>query len=400
MTHTLTQKFPPQHQGHIIGWSHLPFGKHGDATLEDLVVRASTLALSHAQVDGSEVDAIYIGHAGMGLVPEGFVCGYPALADAGLRHVPATRVENACASGTSALYQGLAAIDAGWADTVLVVGAEKMTSVSGAQVTQSLASASYVAQEAAQGMTFPSIFAHFAQQYFDRYGDHSAALAQIAAKNHSNGVRNPLAQLRRDLGFEFCNTVSDKNPIVAAPLRKTDCSLVSDGAAALVLSRVGKHDRQSQAVRFRATAQVNDYLPMSRREDILAFEGSRRAWAQALARAGISVHDLSLAEVHDCFTIAELLSYEAMGLAPQGRGADVLKSGLVYADGALPVNPSGGLKAKGHPVGATGVSMHALACMQLNQAAGDFQVNNAQLVGVFNMGGSGVVNCVSILEHA
>ncbi len=387
------------HQSHIVGWSHLPFGKHEEASLEDLVGQATTLALAHAQVRASEVDAVFIGHSGMGLVPEGFISGYPALAEAGLRHAPATRVENACASGSSALYQGLAAIDAGWADTVLVVGAEKMTSVSGAQVTASLASASYVPEEAALGMTFPSVFAHFAQQYFERYGDHSAALAHIAAKNHRNGARNPLAQLRRDFGFDFCNTVSDKNQMVAAPLRRTDCSLVSDGAAALVLRRIGTHDRNAVAVQFRATSQASEYLPLSRREDILAFEGPRRAWAQALSRAGIGIHDLSLAEVHDCFTIAELLSYEAMGLTPQGRGADALASGLVYAEGALPVNPSGGLKAKGHPVGATGVSMHVLACMQLNDLAGDFQVAGAELVGVFNMGGSGVSNCVSILEH-
>lgn len=396
----MSQSHTPQHQAHIIGWSHLPFGKHENKSLEDLVVQATTDAITHAQVDAQEIDAIYIGHAGMGLVPEGFVSGYPALAHDDLRFKPSTRVENACVSGTSALYQGLQAIDAGLAETVLVVGAEKMTSVSGEQVTTSLASASYVADEAANGMTFPKIFAYFAQQYFERYGNHSEALAHIAAKNHLNGTRNPLAQLRRDFGFDFCNTVSDKNPIVAMPLRKTDCSLVSDGAAAIILRRANTHSRTAQAVKFRSTAQVNDFLPMSRRSDVLAFEGPRRAWAQALAKAGISVHDLSLAEVHDCFTIAELLSYEAMGLAAQGRGADVLKSGLVYADGALPVNPSGGLKAKGHPVGATGVSMHVLACMQLNQQAGDFQVPNANLVGVFNMGGSAVVNCVSILEHA
>jgi acetyl-CoA C-acetyltransferase len=172
---------------------------------------------------------------------------------------------------------------------------------------------------------------------------------------------------------------------------------VSDGAAALVLRNAEDAGSAKQAVRFRATAHVNDYLPMSRR-DFLAFEGPKRAFAQAFDAAGVKLADLSFAEVHDCFTIAELLIYEAMGLAERGQGARVLQDGTVYPDGRLPVNPSGGLKAKGHPIGATGVSMHALACMQLTGTAGDIQVPNAKLGAVFNMGGSAVVNCVSVLE--
>ena len=346
-----------------------------------------------------EVDAIFVGHGGMGMVRENFVSSYPLQADPGLRWCPSTRVENACATGSAAVYQAMAAIESGQAHTVLVVGAEKMTGVSGSEVTAALANASYVREEAAEGLTFAGIFARFAQAYFERYGDHSATLARIAAKNHANGARNPLAHLRRDFGFDFCNTVSDKNPMVAAPLRKTDCSLVSDGAAALVLRSDARTREARHAIRFRATAHVNDYLPMSRR-DFVSFEGPRRAWQLALRRAGASVHDLSFAEVHDCFTIAELLTYEAMGLAEPGQGARLLDDGTVMADGKLPVNPSGGLKAKGHPIGATGVSMHVLACMQLTGTAGDIQVPGAKLAGVFNMGGSAVANCVSILEAA
>ena len=382
---------------HIIGWSHLPFGKLDALDLETLVSRATTEALRHAQVDAGEVDAIFIGHAGMGMVRENFVSSYPMLAEPGLRWCPSTRVENACATGTAAIYQAMVAIESGAARTVLVVGAEKMTGTSGAEVTAALANASYVPEEAAAGLTFAGIFARFAQEYFERYGDHSATLARIAAKNHANGARNPLAHLRRDFGFEFCNTVSDKNPIVAAPLRKTDCSLVSDGAAALVLRSAESNSDAPRAIRFRATAHVNDFLPMSRR-DFVTFEGPRRAWQLALERAGATVDDLSFAEVHDCFTIAELLTYEAMGLARPGEGARLLDDGTVMPGGRLPINPSGGLKAKGHPIGATGVSMHAVACMQLAGTAGDIQVPDAQLAGVFNMGGSAVVNCVSILE--
>jgi acetyl-CoA C-acetyltransferase len=383
----------------ITGWSHLPFGKFDNLDLEAMVGQATRAALDHAQVDAAEVDAVFVGHGGMGMVRENFVSSFPMNAAPGLRFKPATRVENACATGTAAIYQGLAAIESGQARTVLVVGAEKMTAASGAEVTAALADASYVPEESSQGLTFPGIFAKFAQAYFAKWGDHSATLARIAAKNHANGARNPLAHMRRDLGFEFCNTVSDKNPIIAAPLRKTDCSLVSDGAAALVLRRTEDAAGAPRAIAFRATAHVNDFLPMSRR-DFLSFDGPRRAWQQALQQAGVQLDDLSFAEVHDCFTIAELLIYEAMGLAEPGQGARVVEDGTVAPGGRLPVNPSGGLKAKGHPIGATGVSMHVMSCMQLTGSAGDIQVPGAKLGAVFNMGGSAVANYVSVLERA
>ena len=264
-------------------------------------------------------------------------------ADDALRWAPATRVENACASGAAALYAACDAVESGRVPVALVVGAEKMTGVGGAETTRILGNASYVKEEAAHGLTFPGIFALMAQAYFARHGEHSATLARIAAKNHANGVRNPWAQLRKDLGFEFCNTVSAQNPMVAAPLRKTDCSPVSDGAAAIVLVGDAAAARFARAVRLRSRAQVSDYLPMSRR-DAASFEGPRRAWAQALAAAGCGVDDLSLAEVHDCFTIAELLTYEAMGLAAPGQGGRLLTEGVATAAGVLmALNPWLGL---------------------------------------------------------
>ena len=384
---------------HIVGWSHSPFGRLDNLDLEALIGAVTSEALAHAGVPAADVDGVWLGHLGGGLVPENFTSSLVLQADDALRFKPATRVENACASGSAALYAACDAIEAGRARIALVVGAEKMTAVSGAETTRILGNASYVREEAAHGLTFPGIFAKMAQAYFQRHGEHSATLARIAAKNHANGVRNPYAQLRRDLGFEFCNTVSEKNPMIAAPLRKTDCSLVSDGAAAVVLARADDATAFRRAVRLRARAQVNDYLPMSRRDPV-AFEGPRRAWAQALAAAGVTVDDLSLAEVHDCFTIAELLSYEAMGLAAAGQGDRVVADGTVFPGGRLPVNPSGGLKAKGHPIGATGVSVHGLAAMQLMGEAGEMQVPDAGLVGVFNMGGSAVASHVSILDRA
>ncbi|MBT9502310.1 MAG: acetyl-CoA acetyltransferase [Burkholderiaceae bacterium] len=383
----------------MVGWAHSRFGRLDGLDLEGLIGGVAREAMVHAGIAGGEVGGIWLGQLNGGFVPEIFASSLALQADDALRWAPATRVENACASGAAALYAACDAIESGRVKVALVIGAEKMTAVSGPETTRILGNASYVKEEAAQGLTFPGIFAQIASAYFERYGDHSATLARIAAKGHANGVRNPWAQMRKDLGFEFCNTVSDRNPFVAAPLRKTDCSLVSDGAAALVLVDAALAPRFPRAVGWRARSQVSDYLPMSRR-DAVAFEGPRRAWAQALAAAGCSVHDLSLAEVHDCFTIAELLSYEAMGLAAPGQGSRLIDEGVVQLGGRLPVNPSGGLKAKGHPIGATGVSMHVLAAMQLMGEAGEMQVPGAELAGVFNMGGSAVASYVSVLERS
>ncbi|HBS50216.1 MAG TPA: thiolase domain-containing protein [Rhodobacteraceae bacterium] len=379
----------------ITGWGHTKFGKLTDQGLEDLIVSAGREALADAGIDGAAVDGIWLGHFNGGMVPDGFPSSLAMGIDEGLRFKPATRLENACASGSAAVFAARQAILAGEARVALVIGVEKMTHLPGAEVTAALGHAAYQAEEA--GLSFPGVFAQLAQAYFDRYDDQSRALARIAAKNHGNSVNNPLAQLQKPMGEAFCAEVSDRNPVIAAPLKKTDCSLVSDGAAALELVADDAVGDFAKAARLRGVAQVNDILPMSRR-DLLAFEGPRRAIHAAYDRAGISVGDLDVAEVHDCFTIAELLIYEAMGLAAHGHAADLLEGGVVHAGGRLPVNLSGGLKAKGHPVGATGVSMHTLIARQVLGQAGAMQHKGAELGLVFNMGGSGVANYASVIE--
>lgn len=379
----------------IVGWGHTPFGRR-EEDLEALIGLAVREALDHAGIGAEQVDGIWLGHFNAGMVRDGFASSLVLQADDALRFTPATRCENACASGSAAIHAARNAIRAGDAKVALVVGAEKMTALDTAGVTDALMQAGYAAEE--DGQSFPMIFARFAEAYFQRYGDQSEALARIAAKNHHNALDNPLAHLRKDLGFDFCNAVSDKNPMIAPPLRMSDCSLISDGAAALVLVAEDMAEDFDHAIGFRAAVQVNDYLPMSRR-DLLEFSGPTEAFRRAYEAAGVGVGDLDFAEVHDCFTIAELLVYEAMGLAPRGQGARVIEDGTVMADGALPVNRSGGLKAKGHPVGATGVSMHVIAARQLAGQAGDMQLPGAELGAVMNMGGSGVANYVSILER-
>jgi len=381
----------------IVGWAHLPFGKKEDDDAESMITKVAADALADAGLEPTEIDAIYLGHFNGGFEKQDFTASLVLQADDRLRFTPATRVENACATGSAAVHQGVTLIDAKKARRVLIVGVEKMTALPGKEIGETLLKASYLKEEAGIDGGFAGVFAQIAQQYFQRHGDQSDALARIAAKNHKNGVANPYAQMRKDLGYEFCREVSEKNPFVAGPLKRTDCSLVSDGAAALVLTDVDTALSMDKAVVFRAAAQANDYLPMSKR-DILKFEGCSVAWKKAFEQSGMALDDLSLVETHDCFTIAEMIEYEAMGLAPEGQGARAILEGWTEKDGKLPVNPSGGLKSKGHPIGATGVSMHIMASMQVRGEAGDMQIKNARTAGIFNMGGAAVANFVSILE--
>ncbi|MGZ5879797.1 MAG: acetyl-CoA acetyltransferase [Croceibacterium sp.] len=384
--------------GCIVGWAHTPFGRLDGETVESLIVRVANGALADAGIEAQDVDEIVLGHFNAGFSPQDFTASLVLQASPELRFKRAIRVENACATGSAAVHQGLNSIAANAARVVLVVGVEQMTTTPGPEIGKNLLKASYVREEADIEGGFAGIFGKIAGLYFQRWGDQSDALAMIAAKNHKNGVGNPYAQLRKDLGYEFCRNVSEKNPFVAGPLKRTDCSLVSDGAAALVLADVETALQLNKAIAFRSKAHVSDFLPMSKR-DILKFEGCTEAWKRALAGAGITLNDLSLVETHDCFTVAELIEYEAMGLVPEGQGARAIKEGWTQKDGKLPVNPSGGLKSKGHPIGATGVSMHALCAMQLAGVAGDIQVPGAKLAGIFNMGGAAVANYVSVLER-
>ena len=384
------------HHIYITGSGHTRFGKLSE-NLEELIASAAGEALSEAELAASDIDAVFLGHFNSGLVSDGFASSLILQIDPALRFVPAARCENACASGAAAVHAGINSILAGKARHVLVVGAEKMTHRTTADVTTALAGAGYQNDAGEAGLSFPQVFAVAAQAYKARHGDPMEAMAHIASKNHKNALANPLAQMQRDLSFEACSTITDKNPLIAPPLRLTDCSLVTDGAAAVVLSSTDAAASAMRRVRIAAAEHVSDFLPMSSRE-FLRFEGPRLAMERAFKQAGVRIDDLDFAEVHDCFTIAELLIYEAMGLAAEGRGKDALLDGTVYASGRLPVNLSGGLKAKGHPVGATGVSMHALGFRQLTNQAGPMQREGAEWGLLFNMGGSAVANYATVLH--
>ncbi len=382
----------------IVGWAHSPFGKLDAEDVEALIGMVGTEALEHAGVSPKDVDLVTVGVLNCGFSKQGFEAGLVSVAVPGLEHTPALRTENACATGSAALYTAMDAIEAGRARIALVIGAEKMTATPGAEIGDILLHGAYRKEEDGFPAGFAGIFGQIAGSYFQKHGDRSEEIAMIAAKNHENGTANPYAHMQKNVGFEFCNTVSDKNPRVAGPLRRTDCSLVSDGAAALVVTDRETAEGLARAIAFRARAHKNDVFPLSRREPT-AFDGARAAWTAAKDEAGVTLDDLDFVETHDCFTIAEMIEYEAMGLTRPGEGWKAVREGTTRKDGKLPVNPSGGLKSKGHPIGATGVSMHVLASMQLMSEAGGMQIEGAKLAGVFNMGGAAVANYCSILER-
>ena len=383
----------------IVGWAHTPFGKLTGETVESLIVKVAGEALTDAGIEPRDVDEIVLGHFNAGFSAQDFTASLVLQASPDLRFKRATRVENACATGSAAVHQGLKSIAAKSARIVLVVGVEQMTTTPAAEIGRNLLKASYVREEADIEGGFAGVFGQIAGGYFQRWGDQSDALAQIAAKNHKNGVGNPYAQIRKDLGYEFCRTESDKNPLRrgAAQAHRLLAGLRRRG-------RFGP-----RRCRDGAKAWQGDRVPRRRARagfpaDVAARHSQVRRLRRGLAaraqpRPALGCHDLSFAEMHDCFTIAELIEYEAMGLAPEGQGARVIAEGMVDKDGKLPINPSGGLKAKGHPIGATGVSMHAITSMQLTGTAGDMQVKDARLGGIFNMGGAAVANYVSILER-
>ena len=384
--------------GNIIGWGHNKFGRNDTQTTEDMISEVVSEAISHAQVDPKDIDNIVVGTFNNGFQKQDFHGALPAINCEVLKHVPSLRVENACATGSAAIHTALNSIEAKRSKLNLVVGVEKMTDRSTKDAGDILLGASYRKEEDKIDGGFAGVFAQITDTYFQRYGDQTKYLSKIAAKNHKNGALNPYAHMQVDLGFDFCNKVSEKNPLVAPPLKRSDCSMISDGAAALIIADDELALEAERAISFKARVQMNDLMPMSKR-DKTEFRGAALSWKKALSDAQVNLMDLSFVETHDCFTIAELIEYEAMGLTQRGEGYKVLEEGTVYKNGKLPINPSGGLKAKGHPVGATGVSQHVIACMQLVGEAKDMQIKNASLGGIFNMGGSAVANYVSILER-
>ena len=387
----------------VVGTYHSKFGRL-DKDLYELLTEAGKEALGDSGVPAKEIGHIFVGNfSGGGFNNREHLAPYALNIDTDLRFTPATRFENACASGFAAIEGAKNAIEAGKIDYALVIGVEKMTALDTKGVTDVLAMASYYPTEAAQGMTFPGLFAEFAKGYKEKYGisdeELREILAKIAAKNYKNALDNPCAQMAKDWDVEDVLALPDeKNPVVAPPLRLHDCSLVSDGAVALVLANNEKaKELKDEVVELTDLIHTTDYLEQEKRTKS-EFVAGKKAIEALYQQAEITVDDLDFVEVHDCFTIAELLSYEAIGLAEDGQGAKLLKDGTVYPGGKLPVNASGGLKAKGHPVGATGVSMAVVATRQLLGEPLGQKVDDAKLGLTFNLGGSAATNYAALFK--
>lgn len=384
----------------------------------DLIVEAGRGAMEDAGVSAKDVDAVWIGACSPSMfVNQEHVAPLAGEIDPEFLFKPMNRTEGACASSSVALYNAIYAVESGRIDTALVIGVEKMNLLDTAGVTHALACSSYWPEEGAKGMTFPGLFAELAKAYQSHYGfsdeELATMFAHVAAKNYANGAKNPLAQfgpggLPEKRGLLTAQAILDlpsegkgANLMIAPPLRLHDCSLVSDGSAALVITRSDKAKSiNDKTVEIAGIGHTTDRMPISKRDKLYENVGTKRAVAKAFDEAGITVKDLDLAEVHDCFTINEILSVEALGLSEDGKGGLDYINGRYTADDDCPVNISGGLKSKGHPVGATGASMHAMVYKQLvGEPIGVPHKGSPEIGAVVNVGGSAVTNCVTVLRR-
>jgi acetyl-CoA C-acetyltransferase len=376
-----------------IGVGMTKWGELWDKSLRTIFTETALLAIDDAGVD--RIDSLVVGCMSSGLFVGQEHLGSMLADDLGRIPVPAARVESACSSGGLALRQGFIEVASGISDIVLVAGVEKMTDVTGCEATYALGTAADQEYEGFHGLTFPGLYAMMAVAHMHKYGTTREQLAMVAVKNHENGSKNPLAQ------FPFKVTVDAvvNSVLVADPLRILDCSPITDGAAAVVLCPADMAKTMKKpAVRIAGSGQATDTIALSSRKDITWLESTKLAAEKALALAGRKIEDLHLFEVHDCFTIAEIMITEALGLADRGRGGRAVEDGLTSLKGKFPVNPSGGLKAKGHPVGATGVAQAVEVIKQLRGEAGERQVKGAKRGLTQNMGGTGGSSVVHILE--
>ncbi len=381
----------------VIGIGKTKFGAFPGRDIRSLAVEAGENALLDAGVTPSQVEAFYLGNfAGPSFVGQNHLAPYIAGA-MGITGVPATRFEAACASSGSAFFHAVSAVGAGLYDIILVSGVEKMTSQPTPKVAEILAGAGDCGGEGKAGATFPALFAMIARRHMYQYGTKREHMAAVAVKNHANAVMNEYAHMRKPITLE--QALSGKP--VAEPLTVYDCSLVSDGAAAVVIVPLDRaREFAGKPVRILGISQTSDHVALDRKADITTFAAVRNAGEKAYRMAGVGPGDINVAELHDCFTIAEIIATEDLGFVEKGSGGPFAMAGCTSLTGSKPVNTSGGLKAKGHPVGATGVAQIGDVVMQLRGDAGERQVARHEIGLAQNLGGSGATAVVTILAAA
>jgi acetyl-CoA C-acetyltransferase len=378
----------------VIGVGMTKWGELWEKSLRTIFVETALLALDDSGID--KIDSMYVG-----AMSSGVFVGQEHLASLladylGQTPLPAARVESACASGGLALRMGFIEVASGMSDVVLVGGVEKMTDLNGHEATYALGTAADQEYEGYHGITFPGLYALIARAHMEKYGTTREQLAMVAVKNHSNGSKNPLAQ------FPFEITVDSvlNSVMVADPLRILDCSPITDGAAAVILCPVEMAKKMKKPiVKIIGSGHATDTIALSSRKDITWLEATYQAAKKAYSMANKEPKDINLMEVHDCFTIAEICVTEALGVVEKGKGGEAVELGKTSLEGKIPVNTSGGLKAKGHPVGATGVAQVVEIVKQLRGEAGKRQVKGARIGLTQNMGGSGGSTLVHIFER-
>ncbi len=378
----------------IIGIGKTRFGVLKDQSILDLAVEASRKCLKNGNVTASQVEAFYLGNfAGPAFVGQNHLAPYVGAA-LGLEGIPATRIEAACASSGSAFFHAFSAVASGIYDIVLAAGVEKMTSQPAGRVTEILASAGDLGGEVKAGATFPAMFAMIARRHMYQFGTTREHLAAVAVKNHVNGAKNPDAHMQKAITME--QALAGRR--IADPLTLYDCSLVSDGAAAVLLCSAERASEFTEKpIRVLGIAQASDRVALAEKEDITTFPAVRRAGEKAFAMARLGPKGIQIAELHDCFTVAEIIALEDLGFVPRGEGGPATAGGFSAIDGPLPVNTSGGLKSKGHPVGATGVGQICDLVLQMRCEAGARQVPRHDIGLAQNLGGSGATCVVTIL---
>jgi acetyl-CoA C-acetyltransferase len=378
----------------VIGAGKTPFGAFPDKDLRTLAVEAGEKALHNANIEKGAIESFYLGNfAGPEFTSQNHLAPYISSA-LGMLGIPATRFEAACASSGAAFFQAYMGVASGIYDAVLVVGVEKMTNQSTARVTEILAGAGDGATEVKVGSTFPSLFAMIARRHMHDFGTTREHLSAVAVKNHENGALNPDAQMRKVISLEQAM----KGRPVADPLNLYDCSLISDGAAAVVLCAADQaRNYTDKPVKVLGVAQASDWMALDQKADITTFGAVKAAAKKAYEMAGVGPRQIEFAELHDCFTIAEIVAMEDLGLVERGRGGFFTAEGNTRRSGSLPTNASGGLKSKGHPVGATGVAQICDIVQQLRCEAGDRQLKKHSLGLAQNLGGSGATCVVTIL---
>lgn len=372
------------------------FGKLDGLSAREIFQQAGKEAFDRCpNLDPKEdIKALFVGHMMESTEHQGHTG--PMVADwLGLNPIPASRTENACASSGVALRCGIQAVASGLADTVIVGGVEKQTHLPTSDTTEYLALSADNFFEQWHGFTFPALFALIARAHMHEYGTKEEHLAMIAVKNHSNGSKNPKAQIRKEITVEQAMT----SRIVASPLKLFDCSLVSDGASCVILTRpeLAKKFTDNPVYVF-GSGQASDTIGLYEREDLTSMRASILASREAYKMAGIEPRDVDVAEVHDCFTIAELIAYEDLGFCSKGDGGELIESGETKLTGSIPVNTSGGLKSKGHPVGATGVAQAYEVYLQLTGQADQRQVKDPKIGLTHNLGGHGSTSVVHVYK--